>query len=46
VWQCAFLTDGTTLLLVTLNSTEKPRSPGLQTGLDVLASIKLLGKNR
>jgi hypothetical protein len=45
-WQCAFLTDGTTLLLVTLNSTEKPRSPELRSALEVLDSIKILGRKR
>lgn len=43
-WQCEFLTDGTTLLLATLNSTEKPRSGELQTGLAVLESIKIVKK--
>jgi hypothetical protein len=41
-WQCEFLTDGTTLLLATLNSTEKPRSPELRTGYAVLNSIKIV----
>ncbi len=43
-WQCEFLTDGTTLLLATLNSTEKPRSTELQTGYAVLDSIKIVKK--
>jgi hypothetical protein len=43
-WQCAFLTDGTTLLLVTLNTTEPARSPELQTAIAVLDSVKLLKK--
>ncbi len=43
-WQCEFLTDGTTLLLATLNSTEKGRSPELQTGFAVLDSIKIVKK--
>jgi hypothetical protein len=43
-WQCEFLTDGTTLLLATLNSTEKPRSPELQAGYAVLNSIKIVKK--
>lgn len=43
-WQCEFLTDGTTLLLATLNSTVKPRSPELQAALAVLSSIKILKK--
>jgi hypothetical protein len=43
-WQCEFLTDGTTLLLATLNSTEKQRSSELQTGIDVLNSIKIVKK--
>ena len=43
-WQCEFLTDGTTLLLATLNSTEKPRSPELETGYAVLDSIKIVKK--
>jgi hypothetical protein len=43
-WQCEFLTDGTTLLLATMNSTDKPRSPELQTGLAVLDSIKIVKK--
>jgi hypothetical protein len=41
-WQCEFLTDGTTLLLATLNSTVKGRSPELQAGLAVLDSIKIV----
>ena len=41
-WQCEFLTDGTTLLLATLNSTEPARAPEHKTGLDVLQSIKIL----
>ena len=40
-WQCEFLTDGTTLLLATMNTTEPARSPELQTGLAVLNSIKI-----
>ena len=43
-WQCEFLTDGTTLLLATLNSTVKGRSPELQAGLAVLDSIKIVKK--
>ncbi len=43
-WQCEFHTDGATLLLATLNSTEKPRSHELQAGLSVLNSIKILRK--
>lgn len=43
-WQCAFLTDGTTLLLVTMNSTEKPRSPEMQTAVTVLDSVKIVRK--
>jgi hypothetical protein len=43
-WQCEFLTDGNTLLLATLNSTEKPKSPELQAGLSVLQSIKIVKK--
>ncbi|HEY3930058.1 MAG TPA: hypothetical protein VGL89_16930 [Candidatus Koribacter sp.] len=43
-WQCAFLTDGNTLLLATLNSTEKPSSGELQTGLTVLDSIRIVKK--
>lgn len=43
-WQCEFLTDGNTLLLATLNSTEKPKSPELQQGLAVLGSIKIVKK--
>ncbi len=43
-WQCEFLTDGTTLLLATLNSTVKGRSPELQSGLAVLDSIKIVKK--
>jgi len=43
-WQCEFLTDGNTLLLATLNSTEKSRSPELQTGFAVLNSIKIVKK--
>lgn len=41
-WQCEFLTDGTTLLLATLNSTAKGRSPELQTGVAVLDSIRIV----
>ena len=41
-WQCEFLTDGTTLLLATLNTTEKSRSGELQTGYAVLDSIKIV----
>lgn len=41
-WQCEFLTDGTTLLLATLNSTEPARSPEHKAGLAVLQSIKIL----
>jgi hypothetical protein len=41
-WQCEFLTDGNTLLLATLNSTEKLRSHELQTALAVLDSIKIV----
>lgn len=43
-WQCEFLTNGTTLLLATLNSTEGPRSPEMQTAVAVLASIRILKK--
>lgn len=43
-WQCEFLTDGTTLLLVTMNSTEKARSPEVQTAAAVLASLKIVRK--
>jgi hypothetical protein len=43
-WQCEFLTDGNTLLLVTLNSTEKLRSPELQTAIAVLDKLKILKK--
>jgi hypothetical protein len=42
LWQCGFLTDGTTLLLVTLNTTEKPKSPEMQAGMAVLDSVKIL----
>lgn len=41
-WQCEFLTDGTTLLLATLNTTEKPRSPELHIGYAVLESIRIV----
>ncbi|ABF41386.1 hypothetical protein Acid345_2385 [Candidatus Koribacter versatilis Ellin345] len=41
-WQCEFLTDGNTLLLATLNSTEKPRSPEAHTAGAVLDSIKIV----
>ena len=41
-WQCEFLTDGTTLLLATLNSTEKGRSTEMQTAGAVLDSIKIV----
>ena len=43
-WQCEFLTDGNTLLLATLNSTEKPRSLEVQTAIAVLDSIKIVKK--
>ncbi len=43
-WQCEFLTDGNTLLLATLNSTEKPRSQEMQTAYAVLDSIKIVKK--
>ena len=41
-WQCEFLTDGTTLLLATLNTTEIPRSTELHAGYAVLDSIKIV----
>lgn len=43
-WQVEFLTDGRTLLLATLNTSEAPRSPEAKTGTAVLASIKLRRK--
>ncbi len=43
-WQVEFFTDGQTLLLATLNTTEAPRSPEARTGAAVLASIKLRKK--
>ena len=43
-WRCEFLTDGTTLLLATLNSTEKRRSAELQTGFAVLDALRILKK--
>ncbi len=43
-WQCEFLTDGTTLLLATMNSTDQPRSPELQTAVAVLNSIRIVKK--
>ncbi len=43
-WQCEFRTDGNTLLLATLNSTEKPRSHEVQSALAVLDSIKIVKK--
>jgi|SRR5581483_1520499 len=43
-WQCEFLTDGNTLLLATLNSTETARSAELQAGLAVLDSIRIVKK--
>ncbi len=43
-WQVEFFTDGQTLLLATLNTSEAPRSPEARTGAAVLASIKLRKK--
>ena len=43
-WQCEFLTDGNTLLLATLNSTENLRSQEVQTAVAVLDSIKIVKK--
>jgi hypothetical protein len=43
-WQCEFLTDGNTLLLATLNSTAKGRSPEIQAGIAVLDSIRIVKK--
>lgn len=40
-WQCEFLTDGNTLLLATLNTTERLRSTEAKLGLAVLESLKI-----
>ncbi len=43
-WHCEFLTDGSTLLLATLNSTEKPKSAEVQTAVAVLDSMRIVKK--
>lgn len=43
-WEVEFLSDGDTLLLATMNSTQSLRSEELRTGAGVLRSLKLNGK--